>query len=202
MSAESNDGYMERKPGVRVFADEFNDSPHNYKLSEDDRAPKYTLLPTGEQVNRVFIVGSITNIEERESENGVFVMARINDTVDTFYMSASPQYQSQAAAALRDMEAPTYAAIVGKVAQYDTQDGETRVEIRPESVSEVSESDRNQWVAETARATRDRVERYLDAVEGDGEMPQAVEMAEEEYDADLGGYLDTAETALANVFNE
>ncbi|MFB6177809.1 MAG: DNA-binding protein, partial [Halobaculum sp.] len=49
-----------REVARRVFAAEFNDGSHSFKESEDERAPLYLLLPTGERANRVFLVGTLT----------------------------------------------------------------------------------------------------------------------------------------------
>jgi hypothetical protein len=49
-----------REVARRVFASEFNDAAYTFKESDDERAPVYLLLPTGERANRVFLVGTLT----------------------------------------------------------------------------------------------------------------------------------------------
>ncbi|MDY7082565.1 MAG: DNA-binding protein, partial [Halobacteria archaeon] len=48
---------MQREVAKRVFAGEFRDASHTFKESDDERAPSYLLLPTGQKANRVFVVG-------------------------------------------------------------------------------------------------------------------------------------------------
>ena len=54
---------VSREVARRVFANEFNVATHAFKESEDERAPNYILLPTGIRANRVFIVGTLTQLE-------------------------------------------------------------------------------------------------------------------------------------------
>ena len=177
-----------REVARRVFAAEFNDATYTFKESDDDRAPVYLLLPTGERANRVFVVGTLTETED-VGEDSEYWQGRIVDpNGDTFYVYAG-QYQPDAAAALRDLEPPAYVAVVGKPRTYETDDGEINVSIRPESISAVTAAVRNRWVVETL----DRLAAF------DDEANEYARMVEDEYALDPHQYRDTVVAALESL---
>ena len=51
---------MKRQPAWRVFAGEFNDSTFEIK-GEGDMTPSYVVTPLGAKINRVFIIGVLTD---------------------------------------------------------------------------------------------------------------------------------------------
>jgi RPA family protein len=201
------DERQDRHPAVRVFASEFQDSEYVFKTEDSDRAPKYTLLPSGQRVNRVLVVGALMEVQERESDNDGFVNARVHDGDDFFYITAS-RYQADEATALKELKpvideyGAAHVAIVGKVNHWYTDDDEHMIEIAPEEVSQVSAEDRYQWALETAEATRDRVNRFNDTTDQEIEAGTAdadVKMAREQYDIDPSRYLETARAAVNGI---
>ncbi len=183
-----------REVARRVFAREFNDASFTFKESDDERAPVYLLLPTGERANRVFVVGTLTETED-VGEDSEYWQGRIVDpNGDTFFTYAG-QYQPDAASALRDLEPPAYVSVVGKPRTFETDDGEVNVSVRPESITEVTETERDRWVVETAERTLDRVQ----AVEDGGEY---VEMAREQYGGSVDAYKQAAIEGLESLDGE
>jgi RPA family protein len=180
-----------REVARRVFAREFNDASHTFKESEDERAPVYLLLPTGERANRVFLVGTLTEKED-VGEGDEYWRGRIVDPTGTFFVYAG-QYQPDAAATLRDLEPPAYVAVVGKPRTYETDDGSVNVSVRPESITTVDATTRDRWVAETAARTIERVATFED--EGD----EYARMARDEYDLSVDEYREIALTALEGL---
>jgi len=177
-----------REVSRRAFAREFNDASYTFKESDDERAPVYLLLPTGERANRVFVVGTLTETED-VGDDSEYWRGRVVDPTGTFFVYAG-QYQPEAASALRDLDPPTYVAIVGKPRTYETDDGSVNVSIRPESITAVDEAVRDRWVLETAERTIER----LQAFDDDGNDYAA--MARERYDPDLSAYRDMIIAAL------
>jgi RPA family protein len=194
-----------REVARRVFAREFNDASFTFKESDDERAPVYLLLPTGERANRVFVVGTLTETED-VGEDSEYWQGRIVDpNGDTFFTYAG-QYQPDAASALRELEPPAYVSVVGKPRTFETDDGEVNVSVRPESITEVTEAERDRWVVETAEQTLDRVRAF------DSETPEAsheggdaagvdeyVEMAREQYGGSVDAYKQAAIEALESL---
>ena len=180
-----------REVARRAFASEFNDAGYTFTESDDERAPVYALLPTGESSNRVFFVGTLTEKED-VGEDSEYWRGRIVDPTGTFFVYAG-QYQPEAASKLRDLEPPAYVAVVGKPRTYETDDGTVRVSVRPESITEVDAATRDRWVAETARRTVERVAAF------DDEGNEYARMAREEYDLDPETYKAAALSALEDL---
>ncbi len=188
-----NQSTPSREVARRVFASEFNDAGFTFTESDDERAPVYALLPTGESSNRVFFVGTLTEKED-VGEDSEYWRGRIVDPTGTFFVYAG-QYQPEAASKLRDLEPPAYVAVVGKPRTYETDDGTVRVSVRPESITEVDANTRDRWVAETARRTIERVAAF------DEEGNEYARMAREEYDLDPETYKAAALSALEELDN-
>ncbi|AHG04889.1 rpa-associated protein [Halobacterium sp. DL1] len=177
-----------REVARRVFASEFNDAEFTFKESDDERAPLYALLPTGERANRVFVVGTLTETEDI-GEDSEYWRGRVVDPTGTFFVYAG-QYQPDAASALREMETPTYVAVVGKPRTFETDDGSVNVSLRPESITPVSEATRDRWVVETAERTMERLGAF------DEEGNEYVERARAEYGEDVSEYRQAVLQAL------
>jgi RPA family protein len=180
-----------REVARRVFAREFNDASHTFKESDDERAPVYLLLPTGERANRVFLVGTLTEKED-VGEDDEYWRGRIVDPTGTFFVYAG-QYQPDAASTLRDLEPPSYVAVVGKPRTYETDDGSVNVSVRPESITPVDAATRDRWVVETATRTVRRVAAF------DDEGNEYARMAREEYDLPAEEYRTAALSALEGL---
>jgi RPA family protein len=193
----SSNAIPTRKVARRVFAGEFNDAGYTFKESDDERAPIYLLLPTGERANRVFVVGTLTEKEDI-GEDSEYWRGRVVDPTGTFFVYAG-QYQPDAAAMLRDLEPPAYVAIVGKPRTYepeDAEEGDVLVSLRPESITVVDADTRDRWVVETAERTLDRIEAF------DDEANEYARMARERYDPRVGTYRDRAIEALESLEGE
>ncbi|MFC7204815.1 RPA family protein [Haloferax namakaokahaiae] len=180
-----------REVARRVFAQEFNDAGYTFKESDDERAPVYLLLPTGERANRIFLVGTLTEKED-VGEDNEYWRGRIVDPTGTFFVYAG-QYQPEAASALRDLEAPAYVAVVGKPRTYETDDGNINVSVRPESITEVDAATRDRWVTETAERTLERIETF------DDEGNEYARMAREHYDLPVETYGQSVIEALESL---
>ncbi|WP_018256976.1 RPA family protein [Halomicrobium katesii] len=188
-----------REVARRVFASEFNDASYTFKESDDERAPVYVLLPTGERANRVFLVGTLTETEDVGEDSEYWQGRVVDPNGDTFFMYAG-QYQPDAASMLRELEPPAYVAVVGKPRTYETDDGEVNVSVRPESISQVDEATRDRWVVETAERTLDRIQAFDD--EDGAEMDEYVQMAGEQYDLPVENYRRAAVGALESLEDE
>ncbi|WP_396610883.1 RPA family protein [Haloferax sp. S1W] len=180
-----------REVARRVFAQEFNDAGYTFKESDDERAPVYLLLPTGESANRIFLVGTLTEKDD-VGEDNEYWRGRIVDPTGTFFVYAG-QYQPEAASALRDLEPPAYVAVVGKPRTYETDDGSINVSVRPESITEVDAATRDRWVSETAARTLDRIEAF------DDEGNEYALMSRENYDLPVDEYKQASIAALESL---
>lgn len=168
-----------REVAKRVYAREFNDATYEFKESDEERAPKYVLLPTGSKANRVFVVGTLSETKDVGDED-VYWQARVVDPSGTFFVYAG-QYQPRVVEVLEDTTPPVYAAVVGKPRTYETDEGTVNVSLRPESVTQVDKVTRDRWVVETAERTVERIEAFDEANE-------YATMAEDKYDVAIDTY--------------
>ena len=151
-----------REVAWRVFAGELNDSSLVEK-GEEERAPSYVITPLGARINRVYIVGVITNLENVGSPEEPMWRARIADPSGTSYVSAG-QFQPEAALALSKISVPSFAAIIGKVRVYSPEEGVMYISISPEVVKPVDKELRDSWVLDSSKALKLRLEAYNEAI--------------------------------------
>jgi RPA family protein len=156
---------MIREVAWRVFAGEYNDSTYVY-TEGGERAPSYVVTPLGARINRLLVVGVITEVENIATEEEPMWRARLEDSTGTFYISAG-QYQPEASQQLAKLEPPVFATVVGKSRVYSPEEGTIYVSIRPEMVTEVSENHRDFWVLEACKNLRDRITAMKEAQQMD-----------------------------------
>lgn len=187
--SNDTDGEQRRQIAHRVFAREFNDATYTFKESNEERAPVYALLPSGEGANRVFVAGTLTETQDVGSDSEYW-QGRVVDPSGTFFVYAG-QYQPEAANALREAEPPVYVSIVGKPRTYETDDGNVNVSLRPESISIVDDGTRDRWVVETALRTVERAaDAETDPTEYDRMAIEQYERSPEQYKQDAIGVLE------------
>jgi len=150
---------MNREVAWRLFAGEYNDASLEVN-GGGERAPSYVITPLGARVNRVFVVGVITDVENVGTDLQPMWRARIADPTGTFHLYAG-QYQPEAAAVLSKLKPPVFGAVVGKSRIYSPEAGTVYASIRPERVKVVDERIRDYWILEACRSLRKR----LDAME-------------------------------------
>ena len=151
---------MKRETAWKVFAGEYNDSTVELK-GEGEKTPSYVVTPLGAKVNRLFIIGVLTDVENI-SENGEFLRAHISDPTGVFTLY-SGQYQKEVTDALSHIEVPAFVAVIGKARTYSPEEGTLFVSVRPERIMEVNANTRDKWILETCKNTKDRIEAVLEA---------------------------------------
>lgn len=169
-----------REVARRAFASEFNDSTHLFKESDDERAPKYTLLRTGVKANRFFIIGTLSETMD-VGEESEYWQGRVVDPTGTFFVYAG-EYQQAASDLLAEIDPPEYVAVVGKPRRFETDAGSINMSIRPESIVVVEQVSRQRWIVETATRTIERIEDF------NTKNSRYIEMATEEYGTDISQY--------------
>ncbi|MFP4654601.1 MAG: RPA family protein [Methanohalobium sp.] len=156
---------VEREVAQRIFAKEFNDSTLNINPGSQDidnnsvYTPNFIITPIGTKINRLFVVGVVTEVDNLGADNSIW-RARIVDPTGAFVVYAG-QYQPEASIFLSTLEVPAYVAIVGKARAYIPENGSVYVSVRPEEINLVESSIRDQWLVDTAELTLDRIDTYL-----------------------------------------
>lgn len=188
-----------RKVAVRAFASEVEDAQHQYKESDEDRAPNLALLPTGVEANRVFAVGTLTEKDDVGNDTEYY-HARVVDPTGTFHVYAG-QYQPDATSLIRETDAPEYVALTGKVGRYELDDGGFNVTLRPETMTVTDQATRDRWLVETAERTLARIDEFRNA--GDLEDVDVDESpiarAKSQYDPRMGDFEVDAKDALLSI---
>ncbi|MCU4752245.1 hypothetical protein OB919_09640 [Halobacteria archaeon AArc-curdl1] len=142
-----------REVAYRVFAAEFDDATLSHSESDEERAPNYVITPTGARLNRVFVVGALTEVT---SVNEEMLRARIVDPTGAFVVYAG-QYQPDALAFLERTDPPAFVAVTGKARTYQPEDSDVvYTSIRPESLALVDAGTRERWVVSAAEQTLER----------------------------------------------
>lgn len=152
---------MRREAAWRVFAGEYNDATFEIK-GEGEKTPSYVVTPLGAKINRLFVIGVLTDVEN-VSEGGEFLRAHISDPTGVFTLY-SGQFQQDATDQLLNIEVPAFVAVVGKVRTYEPEDGALYVSIRPEVVREVDAEARDRWIVETCMQTKHRIEAVIETL--------------------------------------
>ncbi len=153
---------FKREPAIRIFAEELSRIEMQLEKKDDGKGnrftPSYCLSPTGAKINRVFICGALTEVDEIDTQNASFVKGRLVDPTGAVNIMAG-QYQPEVAAILRQLsdKIPVFAAVVGKLNIYKPQDGGCYVSIRPEDLHVVTREIVDTWIGETAICTIERI---------------------------------------------
>jgi RPA family protein len=154
VSADDQGGAGRREVAYRLFAAEFEDADFSYSESDEERAPNYVVTPTGARVNRLFVVGVLTEVEQAGED---ILRARVVDPTGAFVVYAG-QYQPEAQAFFDRAGPPAFVAVTGKARTFQPDDSDVvYTSVRPENVNEVTAETRDRWNVGTARQTIDRV---------------------------------------------
>lgn len=143
-----------RETSWRVFSTELNASTLEIKSTEE-MTPSYVVSPLGAKINRAIIAGVLTEKENVGTADDPIWRARIQDVNGSFFLSIG-RYQTEATAAIVNLEAPCYVAAVGRVRTYVNND-KTYVNFRPDHIVEIDEAKRNEWLLETVKSTWTRL---------------------------------------------
>ena len=186
---------MNRQVAWRVFASEYNDSNVEIK-GEGEMAPSFVVTPLGAKINRLFISGVLTDVEN-VSEGGDFVRAHISDPTGVFTLY-SGQFQQDVTDILSEIEAPAFVAVIGKVRTYVPEDGsEIYTSIRPEKIVEIDANIRDNWILETCISTKERIEAFIEATKM--EDPNIKDLKNLGYSNDLSEGIITSLKKYKNV---
>ncbi len=159
---------LKREVAKRVFAREFEACRELEKLERSDseaadsKTPNLLISPVGLILNRVFVVGVVTELDNIGTQSEMW-KARIVDPTGAFTVYAG-QYQPEASIFFSTVQVPAFIALTGKARTYEPEQGSVFVSIRAEEVNIVDEETRNRWVVDTAEQTVERLEVFSDAL--------------------------------------
>jgi hypothetical protein len=161
VSDADQSGAGRREVAYRLFAAEYDDADLSYSESDEERAPNYVVTPTGARVNRLFVVGVLTEVETVGED---VLRARVVDPTGAFVLYAG-QYQPDEQAFLDAAETPAFVAVTGKARTFQPDDSDrVYTSVRPESINEVDAETRDRWTVGTAEQTLTRVGEFATAL--------------------------------------
>ena len=159
---------LKREVAKRVFAREFEACRELEKLERSDseaadsKTPNLLISPLGLILNRVFVVGVVTELDNIGTQSEMWKV-RIVDPTGAFTVYAG-QYQPEASIFFSTVQVPAFIALTGKARTYEPEPGSIFVSVRAEEVNIVDEETRNRWVVDTAEQTVERLEVFSDAL--------------------------------------
>ena len=162
MSESEQSGAGRREVAYRLFAAEFDDADVSHSESDEERAPNYVITPSGARVNRLFVVGVLTEVEQVSDD---VLRARVVDPTGAFVLYAG-QYQPDEQAFLERAEPPAFVAVTGKARTFTPDDSDqVFTSVRPESINEVDAETRDRFTIQAAEQTLERVGHMITALE-------------------------------------
>lgn len=168
-----------RELAWRVFAGEYNASTLQIDPKQE-REPGYLVTPLGARINRIFVVGVVTDIEKLERNGSINYRARISDRTGVFYIYAG-QYDPKVIKILSGLEPPAYVAVIGKSRRYSPSEGVSYISIRPENIVVVDKSVRDYWLLDTCKSLKIRLDASVEAQQM--EPPEVDKLVKLGYDA-------------------
>ncbi|HWR24592.1 MAG TPA: DNA-binding protein [Methanosarcina sp.] len=159
---------LKREVAKRVFAKEFEACKELEKSARfdseavDSKTPNLLISPLGLILNRVFVVGVITELDNIGTQSEMW-KARIVDPTGAFTVYAG-QYQPESSIFFSTIQIPAFIALTGKARIYEPEPGSVFVSIRAEEANVVDEEIRNRWVVDTAEQTVERLEVFSEAL--------------------------------------
>jgi len=154
-----------RETAWRMFSNEFNNAALDMSSGEE-RAPSYVVTPLGAKVNRLFIVGVVTDTENIGTSESPMIRARLADPAGSYYLSAG-QFQPDAMGVLKELKPPEFVAVIGKGKVYAPDDTVRLLSVRPETVSRCDAALRDYWIYETCVSTLARIEMMREVMKMD-----------------------------------
>jgi len=159
---------LKREVAKRVFAREFEacreleKSARSDSETADSKIPNLLISPLGLILNRVFVVGVVTELDNIGTQSEMW-KARIVDPTGAFTVYAG-QYQPEASIFFSTVQVPAFIALTGKARIYEPEPGSVFVSIRAEEANVVDEEIRNRWIVDTSEQTVERLEVFSDAL--------------------------------------
>jgi RPA family protein len=193
----SSQTYSERQPAKKVFAPVYRDANHQFTANQDqENAPQYVLLPTGERINRIHICGTLVEVG---SEGEEFAWGTVEGPSGEGFSLNAGQYQEKARQILKTAEPPVMVAATGK-ARVNNNGYSV---IQATYISPVTDADYDLWVRRTAEATVERFEAMLTGTSPDGDRARNVYgESDGQYADQLTQYRDLALEAVEQTIDD
>jgi len=141
-----------------LFAKEIKATNVQYVVEAEDSEfnSMHSVTPTGQDVGRVYICGTLTEVEDIGNDNPYY-KGRLVDPTGAISIYAG-NYQPDALKAMEEIVAPAHIAVIGKIAMFETEDGTKIPSVKPESITEIDEDTIRTWTFMTAKNLIEHIE--------------------------------------------
>ena len=143
-----------RQVARRIFSDALNEVDMVERDPEDEYAPQFVRLSTGELVSRIFLVGALTDCQDIGTDTPFFKL-RVSDPHGIFNCTAGQYSPIQVQNMLDEIEVPCFVSITGKLKPREYNE-KIYCDVSIESINVVDSGTYDHWVAETEQQTEAR----------------------------------------------
>ena len=142
---------FKRQISKYLFAKEVRATNIQYIVENKDNQfnSMHSVTPTGQDVGRVFICGTLTEVEDIGNDNPYY-KGRLVDQTGAISIYAG-NYQPDALKVIEEIVPPVHIAVIGKISMFQTEDGTNIPSIRPESITEIDEDTIRTWTFMAAK---------------------------------------------------
>ena len=162
---------FERQISRYQFAKEIRATNIQFAVENKDSqfTSMHSVTPTGQDVGRVFICGTLTEVEDIGNDNPYY-KGRLVDSTGAISIYAG-NYQANALRVIEEIVPPVHVAVVGKISMFQTEDGTNIPSVRPESITEIDDDTIRTW---TFMAAKNLIE-HINGTDGDKVRKMAAE---------------------------
>ncbi len=149
---------FKRQISKYLFAKEVRATNIQYIVENKDNQfnSMHSVTPTGQDVGRVFICGTLTEVEDIGNDNPYY-KGRLVDQTGAISIYAG-NYQPDALKVIEEIVPPVHIAVIGKISMFQTEDGTNIPSIRPESITEIDEDNIRTWTFMAAKNLIEHIE--------------------------------------------
>ena len=154
-----------------LFAKEIKATNIQYmeENKDDQFNSMHSVTPTGQDIGRVLICGTLTEVEDIGIENPYYKGRLVDQTgAISIYVG---NYQPDALRVMDEIVPPIHIAVIGKISMFQTEDGTNIPSVRPESITEIDEDTIRTW---TFMAAKNLIE-HMKGTDGEKARKMATE---------------------------
>lgn len=162
---------FKRQTAKYLFAKEARATNIQYIVENKDEQfnSMHSVTPTGQDVGRVLICGTLTEVEDIGDENPYYKGRLVDQTgAISIYVG---NYQPNALKVIEEIVPPMHIAVIGKISMFQTEDGTNIPSVRPESITEIDEDNIRTW---TFMAAKNLIE-HIKGTDGEKARTMATE---------------------------
>ena len=157
---------MRRHTSAPVLLRDLIESSPDEIRNDDGRVNRVFITPSGASIFRAVISGVLMDKIRIETDDGPNYRLRVADPTGGITFSVG-RYDPELVPLIEKISCPSFVVVIGKVRSYVNRSGEEVVTIKPESITECTREERDQWLLFAVRDVLAR--RWI--MQGRGPLP-------------------------------